>query len=1281
MGMIDDRTDEPLPLRVVTLAGPLIGRGERARHLWALSAAAPYFGARYALDAAGNRIGVTADHVHPLRVLTVDAPDKDNWHRPRLFDIHLIVGATGKHYQKALREPDEPEVDHNLLSLGWDTDDYILGAEYGKVLRTFPEQQHGTAPTAPFVHVVADALPKDTNRWPEPPGDKHSLPIPPYSLVAGRIGLQVNRKKARAKWISDLKVGDPNDAVWATMWLVQDGIEFEAELPLPSKMQGLRGRVLLYASQGQKDEPEFKLRLLEAVAPDAWMAAWAAMTPQDKETAVLPGLRVTARRSGAVPAFEWTLQMKKGVPDRLADSVDIPAQDCELALVSPGEPGRIDGVATLRNARLSGKRAGTDVELLFESGTWVGNELELVANPGGSKLKFGTGLSLDPDLHRLAGDLRGAYGLSAPPPVPYKADTGQSLGAAYGRPLLPAFVALDDGWLQLPVPNLGPLDTESDQVLAAKTLAAGQPASVLNGFLRYQSTNMARGPESAESTVLAKPPATPPWQITIETAAAVKATLTIKPGAAAKLADARVQLKGVTIATRGLLWVSGDCPDAYEGLPRLGAGPGSFIDVAMATPAPPLIAPIHAGLRELTLSIPNPDDDPLLDWKDLTLSFNTGAQRWSEEVIKPAEALRELEAWKKCIVGLASPGSTVPWPAVAWLRHASMPLVATMPMTRAAGSPRPLESRDLMPFALFQPVPAPQDAPIPLARLVRNPVSPLLKLALDGSGLDLTGVARWPGKPVPLAERGIAFACVGLPGIELSGTRRTPQNQLLGAARFDLPLLDEAFATASLPPGTADGASADAPPIPVPSVLDWPILCDYWDEQERKHQNCRVAQSYMSDYTALGSSKHFVATTLLHGTTWNPELRIDEGEGPLPYGTLTLDQDTLSGNAALLGYTGHISAAGGESVDIVGYSPATYTSNGYELDNAGAGALPAEASGLLIKRPVNFDGAGPSAFLATLARPLEVEINGIGLQLWFKDVLFLDEILARLPASPGKNDFNGMFDAAALACQGMEWRFADAGPEGGATLLQGRSEIACEGFLLEPVHLQRVELEAGELSKIEIVCRLDLVAQAGASGAAGNLITLAISVPRTGGPAVANFLKADLRFVLQALDEKQEERRIVIAAELQAGKRLVLAGKSLDVDMGGVPFNAGIPQISSGPPVLSGTVIISVTNPSNQTGKPGEAWLRIKTVMITTSHDLADGSLKSLVPRLEWNRQVSIHPVGPEQKDDLPIVLWESRGDPCRLFGYLPSQAFADFKDDNSALIIQAGEISARPVC
>jgi hypothetical protein len=1298
-----DLTIDNSQLRKVILAGgarsvPGQKTQRDAQFFWSLLAAAPYFGRQNTFDKFGNPSGVNADHVYPLRVLAADQPRAGNaggppWRRPRLIDLHLLVGASNDAYAERAGDNDSLAVSFSKGS------PITAAARSGAVLQTFPETGKPPAVVpdaaaavaerkAPFVRTVVEPLPADDNQWPVPSSNTVDIDVPPFRLVAGRVGLRVaivddgGHPTQGLAWLDALGIDRKKQgkAVWGQIWLVPDGIEFDAVIKtFPGSSEPLTARVLLAADENGK----FHLNLLSVAkeAQDKWRQAWTRITPAVGAEDDLLGLKFASSHDGSTPGFRWAVKLQNGVPNGIGP-LEIPQDALRIELVSPSENGDIDGVARLATGWVTAKDGSSaidkTVEFTFASPAAPAgaSNVKIHSLPLAIEVDFGAIASLGIHADRLASDLRSSYGLETPPPI---ADDASS-GPAFARPLLPAFVPLADGWLQLPVPNLGPLDTGLDINLAVRT-PDRKPSVFGDGFFRLKRLGLPPGVLSVNTPF--GPGTQAPWAITITDPVAASGKIVLErdsdPQQPGHLGESTVTLNGFNISARGLIWVSADRPDALEALPRLSAGPGSFIDLAFESDAKDLL---QVSLSALKINATRGHDekfhsDPMVVEKvDLAIDFNVKGDRWIKELLRPPQARAALSAALAVVDGQTEPkavenafaagNGVLPWSPVVWQHHRAIPLAAAMPMTRvAAGAVRPLESRDLIPYALET-----KAAAAGWQRLVTLGISngkPFAEVR-DG-GLRYKLISSWPNQTGDTVnpDRGIAFAALGLPGVELRPLADPNTRDALSyqaALRFDLPALDEAFATAPLPPQPGGPASAEErdtpPPKPVATALDWPLLAEFWGDQERKHQNSRVADSYMMPFRPVDASAEqskVDVTTLVRGLTWS-DVTIQVGTKPvadrLPYGSLSIDNGAaLSGNEVLKGYSGKFTPnvaagtlrTGDGPLDVLGFSPATfkYWDSGaadeyFDLDNRLTGIKPpAENPVGILSRQVFVSGT--KSRLVSLLAPVSIQFedaNGTksGFQFWFKDVLFKDN--AALLDGNEDISFDIWDDAAKLAGSGFEWRLVPADPaEAEAVFRLGRNQMPFFGFRLEPLRLKALSLNGDQVATASILCRLTLGEVGRSSDPSLNVVTLNLTFNQ--GRAIrATFDNGALQFAFAIPDKlnPQRQRLVAVTASVKPSTGtvfdLAVVGFSVEVAGVGIEFgSAAIEFTSVGIDPRRDTVSFTA-GAGDLPLAPGKGRLRINSAKLTAALEVAKAArqLNEVPTSLDLTYSVEVAPRG-----------------------------------------------------
>lgn len=994
---------------------------------------------------------------------------------------------------------------------------------------------------AEFQHVIATPVLHDREPWLPNYNDAHKggqfakeIRVPPMRLLHGAIDLAV--ADGAFPWLGDFQPpvsprSTEHRVSRFVLRLTPDGIELTTKVNFPGQTTPLQGRFLLgpETTLGNSDgmaEPSTTPRLMLTFLPDKtdpldllnWKRAWQAVIPALGSEELLHGFRIAAQ-ANVLPAFRWEVLLAGDKPENLklgglSPAVEIPAQHIRLELLSPRSNGGIDGVVNVTGGyfyllekklidqnwtnRIFGNgdefnrfTENLDAELLLAwskpakakpAGEKSSPQLRMT---GGARNSAGvmdaneltvemTGSSYlcAHDEFRLAEQLRQAYGLPALQPGTWDPK----------RPLLYGFLPMNDGWLQLPVPNYPTPDNSLDSALVAAS--GSQKDNILSGFLRYQQQAALPLVQSAFAPGTATALDTQaPWSITVESAQGLRAVVALKKVAQDSMETARptramALLNEPELSTRGLLWLSADRPDALEALPRLGAGPGVYLDLPLERLKPGRNAILSVAINALNLSATARADgnnglaDAVTRRKqvDLEIKFNKDKFPKATAELNGAAVVDVEELLIK---------------PVYWQRHPQMPLVSQMPMTRTASSSvRPLESRDLVPFEI-QTKPVPPSPQVSLAELSwTHAVFP--KMAARDHAVH--SAWPWPAQKVvsakPLTVNGIGLCAFGVPGVELrlpNDVVANPWGRLQATLRYDLPVLDEAFASATLPPAPAlndQAVSAPAADTLAATALDWHALVQFWHEQNRLHQLTRVAHSYLIDYFAVGNLGTKKIENLVGGFIWETDAGFTEGSGhdALLYGGLWLNGKLAAGNVALQGYKNDFCIDGGKlrlanaaeipDIRVVGYSPSYFLKDDFLLDARGSGAaqvkqigdVASETSGLWrpLKALVTQSGLTLATGLLSCESVLNVaSVQAGGLPLfrfWFKD-LPISKTGDFIPA-PGID--TSAWQDGHLLQSGFEWRLLAA--SGHAGFENGDDLIAFCGMQLEPLQLLALQV-------------------------------------------------------------------------------------------------------------------------------------------------------------------------------------------------------------------------------
>jgi hypothetical protein len=904
------------------------------------------------------------------------------------------------------------------------------------------------------------------------------------------------------------------------------------------------------------------------------------------------------------------------------------------------------------------------------------------------------------------------------------------------RPLLGGFVPLSDGWLQIPVPNLPLPDPEKDSDLIAPPVPA--PPNVLGGFLRYGEVE--RLPEVLSAFGPAGGGTPPklqltraPWLVTVEGTQAL--AIAIALGGKQGPKQALAVLLGPELSTRGLLWFSADRPDALEALPRLGAGAGKYLDVPLESfdtekqqVLPVTLRRLRFELERQTKGVPD-----VITRQELALDcrFNPSAKSWTrlfeqelepewEDALKNGRSLRVLNTAHHVLLGTDLPDlrkddAIATLPLVLWLRHPAMPLAALMAMTRSASAAvRPLESRDLIPLVVDAPAQADGKPPLALTwSLANGSVFPTVGA---GDGPKVVDAHDWPWPRNDVA--GIALAAFGVPGTELrapiAANAQTLAKFWAGlefTLRFDLPALDEAFATASLPPvaevRTADATDLPPPAIPLATALDWRAMGELWDFQSRRHHLARVRHSHLDDPTAMGGAKPHGVRDLVGNATWPVALGFEPGKNTdeLPYGEATIGNEKMAGNAALLGVSGEVEVtwetalgAAKSKVELTGYAVPTIPDGKFLVDARGTGTGEI-VDGTFWRRKVfarfrepdkNGKVVAKSSIFDLVTSPREFPVFAAAGQpqlfgFWFKDLPVGADAQNGFIPSDGVD--SAVWEDGHLPRSGTEWRLWPVPPPTAAVpperdpaeqlFERGRDRFPFFGFGLEPLRMRQCSIKAdGTPGPVVIRCRLHLGPLRGNPDAGGNLVDLSLAWDAgTNG------------FLIDGLDPVDPQPWVVFALRCREPNGLL---RRVEIETR--------PGWKSGSPVFSETVLkvellggesefrnAAVNCPTSPNGLvkitwegtkpresliPGEGKIGVEAIQIQTGTE----TLKPVQPSIEMTRWLALLPAAEEAGGPAAppaLFIRAATGQPMefRAFGtVLPLANQPELREENGAI-------------
>ncbi len=458
--------------------------------------------------------------------------------------------------------------------------------------------------------------------------------------------------------------------------------------------------------------------------------------------------------------------------------------------------------------------------------------------------------------------------------------------------------------------------------------------------------------------------------------------------------------------------------------------------------------------------------------------------------------------------------------AHAYLRHAELPLVASASMLRSAGAAsEPSRSRHLFPHeweigAALPPLTLTSSAGAWRARITSG----------------LVPDHRWPW-PKESKAPSVAMLPVTLPGVELTPPSGT--SPLRARLRFDLPILDELFASAILP-RTAPPPDPNSLPLGEPlttagapvsaklTTLDADRLQNHWTDVAARLSLADTQAVDATPWLAAGGVPvavdvaHLIEPFVLK-STFAFASRAALGSTTWPIGAYHFAGSWVYGETALRGLSASYWVDGdrlsqvnnGQApYDVIGFAAASRIHNSFAFDQRGSALalLPNRSTSLILRRAKTSlrDGAHITTRnieLTTLSGPLEVDAPGgnkTGVKFWFRDLPLqggrFDGAGNPLEGSAGPND--RLFDRDALIESAYEWRLFDSsGPA---------FSIALGRYRFVPLRLMEVNTDAAQaqpIRNVRVLGRLAMAEDGATAGpfgaehpyAAANLVELSLT--------------------------------------------------------------------------------------------------------------------------------------------------------------------------------------------
>ncbi|HEX8825456.1 MAG TPA: hypothetical protein VF794_36430, partial [Archangium sp.] len=673
-------------------------------------------------------------------------------------------------------------------------------------------------------------------------------------------------------------------------------------------------------------------------------------------------------------------------------------------------------------------------------------------------------------------------------------------------PVLWAFMPLEDGWAQLPIPNL----TEQMYLDAQLAQPPASATALLSGAVAYGNDKPGTLEEFAGEQ---------PWTLTLLDADGLSGTWTLVQASESqplRLNGISLQLSGPEIALNGVLWLATGRPTPEDALPTLDNWVSGLTPLSLRTvdPTIDLLPPlVRTSISQLVFELRTPQrshPSALLGQWSLALGVDTGLFNTmvSLKLLPEDTFSRHLP--------------------LLWRRHRTLPMVQALPLTQSLTPPsHPSASRQLTPFEL------------PVAREASSGL--LLPSGWEFGRTGGNGAAAWPlvqKTTAPAREwsalADLPVASLSLPGLILdpraAGKTGLPADAGTGLPqqyRHDLPYADEVHALAQLP--KVPRQTGEVSPIPdsprpaPPKPLTRDTLSGHFRRLSER-ASLAAADAVAASATGVGGTE---IRSLVEPLAWPVSATVATEAYP---GSLTLANGadtlaastTLDAEGALKGLTGvFVEAAGGlmhlapapapDAYELVAGSMAAHSvGDGTFRDQRGLlrGATTTEPN--VLRTPVRLTEEAAAFELTSLLAAVPLRI-GPGLaagsevlwRLWFRDLPVSGGSFSRARTrsslaedvndpEAGSRGFNHL--------NGWEWRLE---PEA-----SGRYSIC--GLDFYPLTLEKATLVGKEVRHVELVGRLQLPIEGGGeSDALTNAVRLTFDWDETSGRLALSAVSAE----------------------------------------------------------------------------------------------------------------------------------------------------------------------------
>lgn len=652
------------------------------------------------------------------------------------------------------------------------------------------------------------------------------------------------------------------------------------------------------------------------------------------------------------------------------------------------------------------------------------------------------------------------------------------------------FMPLEDGWAQLPVPNLTEqiyLDAELDQIATQPTLLQNP---VWQGAVAYGNDRVAGSGGYADEQ---------PWSMTLTNARGLQGTWVLSMGAGPPiLASISLTITSPEVVLNGILWLSADKPTLQDALPSF----DNWVDPLRAVPLRTVTsndvypAPVVIALQTLTFTMrahanqcngATPTEPiPLLGaWSFIYRAQADLVQRLIAKHVLPQHVFSAPPADSVARDGVRRSGI-----GLVWRQHATLPVIQALPMTQRQSPPNyPSPSRQLAPYEL----------PVTAA----SPAQPPLPADWHFGGDGATAWAQLRSSATLAREwtsvagsRDLGLALLSLPGLAWEPTANDSQASLRATYRWDIPITDELNALAQTPTLTPDPSLvAPLPTAPAPTPPTALLRDDLHEHWARLAESASLAradavEAFVAD-AGVAEVRH-----LIEPATWSVKLALDLDQYP---GALEISNGTgpaatlrLTDSAALRGIHGRFALNNNllrrlmpdeqdkqTLIMEAGSMAAGFDAAGALRDQRGLARAATRLADNLLRTPITLDSAAYE--LASLLQPLSLRFAPQGMAavetwcIWFRDLPIADGSFDwKRSCSKRSQDIN---DPAATAREynhlsAFEWRLAhDHGPD---------APLYVYGLRFYPLTLEAVECTADRVTRIDLIGRLQLPLKDGA---------------------------------------------------------------------------------------------------------------------------------------------------------------------------------------------------------